>query len=66
MTNIQDLVGKEVKIYPKDSYKKRGILLSVDSNGYTFEITFSEDIIYKEKDIWFISQATGVTILLHK
>lgn len=66
MTNIQDLVGKEVKIYPNDHYTKRGILLSVDSNGYTFKITFSQDITYKEGDIWFISQATGVTILLHK
>ena len=36
----KELIGKEVKIYPGDSNKKRGIILDIDDKGVLFQITY--------------------------
>ena len=40
MDKLKKLVGKEVKIWPGNYDKKRGIILEVSSAGVLFEITF--------------------------
>lgn len=36
---ITDLIGKEVRIYPGDTYKKTGVIQEVTDSGILFEIT---------------------------
>lgn len=36
----EELIGKEVNIYPGDSNKKRGVILDIDDNGVLFQITY--------------------------
>jgi hypothetical protein len=36
----KELIGKEVKIYPGDSNKKRGVILDIDDKGVLFQITY--------------------------
>ncbi len=63
---IKEFVGKEVQIYPNDTYKKYGILLEVSEHGFLFKITESKADNYKKDDLLFIAHATGVTMLLRK
>ena len=37
-----DLVGKEVQIYPGDTYKKWGRIININDNGVLFLITKSD------------------------
>ena len=37
--NVENLVGKEVQIYPGDSHRKTGIIVSVSPLGWLFKIT---------------------------
>jgi hypothetical protein len=46
MNELKKFVGKEVKIYPGDTRKKRGILLEINEYGFVFEITFSQCASY--------------------
>lgn len=50
-----DLIGKEVRIYPSDSYRKQGIVQSIDTNGVLFKITKSSDSEYKVGALHFIA-----------
>lgn len=61
---MQDLVGKEVQIYPGDTYKKWGIVLEVNDNGMLFEITRAEDGApsYQKGSIRFISYSANLNI----
>ncbi len=40
--NMNDLVGKEVQIYPGDSYCKWGRIVEINDNGILFYITKSD------------------------
>jgi hypothetical protein len=55
---LQSFVGKEVQIYPGDSYKKRGILLEISEQGFLFKITFysGDDKQYEVGKLHFISK----------
>lgn len=53
-------LGKVVRIYPGDAYKKYGRLLSYEKDGVVFEIVKSEEVRYKEGDRVFISYAAGL------
>lgn len=61
---MQDLVGKEVQIYPGDTYKKWGIVLEVNDNGMLFEITRAESGApsYSPGSIRFISYSANLNI----
>ena len=63
---IQDMIGKEVHLYPGDSYKKDAILLSHDKDsGYMFEITKAESgATEKVGEIKFISNSNKVIFTL--
>jgi hypothetical protein len=39
---FDNFIGKEVILYPNDSYRKRAILLEINEYGYLFEITFAQ------------------------
>ena len=51
---LKDLIGKEVIIYPGDTYKKRGIVKEVSDHGILFKITFSKCPNYKVDSLHFI------------
>jgi hypothetical protein len=61
---MQDLVGKEVQIYPGDTYKKWGIVLEVNDNGMLFRITKAEGGApsYSPGSIRFISYSANLNI----
>ena len=40
---IEDLIGKEVQIYPSDTYKKWGKIININDNGVLFLITRAEN-----------------------
>jgi hypothetical protein len=65
---MQDLVGKEVQIYPGDTYKKWGIILEVNDNGVLFEITRADDnaLSYQKGSIRFISYSANLNIAYYK
>lgn len=65
---VQDLVGKEVQIYPGDTYKKWGIVLEVNDNGILFEITKADDnaLSYQKGSIRFISYSANLNIAYYK
>jgi hypothetical protein len=61
--NIKNFVGKEVALFPHDSYKKNAILLSIDEYGYTFKITSCEKgSYYAENEIVFFNHANKIQI----
>ena len=61
--NIKNFVGKEVALFPHDSYKKNAILLSIDEYGYTFKITSCEKgSHYTENEIVFFNHANKIQI----
>ena len=39
MEILKELIGKEVQLYPNDTYKKWGIIENVDNFGIVFRIT---------------------------
>lgn len=41
------LIGKEVLMYPSDTYKKIALIKDISDLGFTFEILESEDKNYK-------------------
>ena len=59
--NLKDFIGKEICLYPKDSYKKNAILLGVDEFGCTFQITTCEDGSgYVPDEIIFKNHSTNI------
>jgi hypothetical protein len=60
--NLRDFIGKEIGLYPHDSYKKNAILLGVDEFGCTFQITTCEEGSgYKPNEIIFKNHSTNIT-----
>lgn len=39
ITCMNDLIGKEVQIYPGDTYSKWGRIIEINDNGVLFKIT---------------------------
>lgn len=66
-TEFESFIGKEVKIYPGDTYKKRGILTEINEYGFLFKITYADDnAYYKVGESVFISRANMLTLTLHE
>ena len=65
---MQDLVGKEVQIYPGDTYKKWGIVLEVNDHGILFEITRVNkgETDYKPRSIRFIAYSANLNIAYYE
>ena len=67
MTKTTDFIGKEVMLFPGDTYHKFAILLNIDEYGYTFKITqchINGD--YKIGQIVFFNHSCKVTFKLVK
>jgi hypothetical protein len=47
-------VGKQVRLYPGDTYSKHAIITDVDDLGWTFKITKSSD---RNGDNWKVGQS---------
>lgn len=66
-TGFEKFVGREVKIYPGDTHKKRGILEKVDEYGFTFKITYAEDRSdYRVGETVFINHSCRMVLVLHE
>lgn len=64
---LEELIGKEVRLFPGDTYYKYAILLEVSDKGYLFKITeCQKGCNYAPSDIVFFSHSTQVTFKLHK
>lgn len=58
--NKESYIGKEIQLYPGDTYKKYGIIENVDDLGWTIKITDSDsayDNEYKIGCTFFISHS---------
>ena len=61
---IEDLIGKEVQIYPSDTYKKWGKIININDNGILFLITRVEDNCGNEYEVGsyrFISYSANLS-----
>ena len=59
-------LGREVQIYPGDTYSKFGIIRDINPAGLTFEITSSQAPQYKLGSLYFISFSSGLNYCLKK
>lgn len=48
------LIGKKVKLYPNDNYRKVALIKDINDLGFTFEILESADKNYKVGATFFI------------
>lgn len=58
--NRNGLIGKEVRLYPSDTYKKIALINDINDLGFTFEILESEDPRFKIGSIYFYSHAKPI------
>tara|TARA_R110000796_G_scaffold181217_1_gene297726 strand:+ start:358 stop:558 length:201 start_codon:yes stop_codon:yes gene_type:complete len=62
MKYLVDLIGKNVQIYPSDTYSKEGIIKEITDMGILFEITKgTEDGSFKAGKLHFISYSARLT-----
>ena len=62
---LSTFLGKEVQIYPGDSYTKFGIITDITEQGVVFKITqASERTEYKRGDVVFIAFSSKLTFKL--
>lgn len=59
--SMKDLIGKEVKIYPGDTYLKWGVILDMNEHGVLFRISKSYCDTFKVGSIRFISYSARLT-----
>lgn len=58
---LENLVGKEVNLFPNDTYQKKAILLEINDKGFLFKITTCDkDSGYKPSDIVFFNNSCKV------
>jgi hypothetical protein len=64
---LNAFLGKEVQIYPGDSYSKFGIITDITEQGVVFKITQASDRTeYKKGEIVFIAFSSRLTFKLRK
>lgn len=63
ITCMNDLIGKEVQIYPADTYSKWGRIIEINDNGVLFEITDADERCtgYPIGSYRFISYSANLT-----
>jgi hypothetical protein len=60
---MKEFIGKEVALFPHDTYKKNAIVLNVDEYGVTFKITSCDSRSdYKVGEVIFINHASKISI----
>jgi hypothetical protein len=58
--NRNALIGKEIRLYPSDTYKKIALINDINDLGFTFEILESEDPKFKVGRIYFYNHAKPI------
>ena len=64
INNMNDLLGKEVQIYPSDTYSKWGRIININDNGILFLITKADSgcgLAYEVGCYRFISYSANLT-----
>lgn len=62
---LENLIGKEVRLFPNDTYYKNAILLEISDKGFLFKITTcSKDSGYNPSDIVFFNHSCKVEMKL--
>lgn len=62
LSKVSDFIGKEVSIYPDDTYRKMGIVLDITDAGVMFKITKAEPGSgYAVGEIVFISYSANLS-----
>lgn len=57
---LEDFIGKEVQLYPGDTYSKFGILEEISDKGFLIKITKSNSKEYQAGERLFISHSIGL------
>lgn len=59
------LVGKKIKLFPHDTYKKEAIIKDVDHLGYYLEITYTSNTHdYSVGDIVYFNHARPIHFII--
>jgi hypothetical protein len=59
---LNNMLGKEVKLYPGDTDKQKGILKEANAHGFLFEITESSNTSrFKPGELHFISKGSPLS-----
>lgn len=58
--NRSGLIGKEIRLYPSDTYKKIALINDINDLGFTFEILESEDPKFKVGSLYFYNHAKPI------
>lgn len=59
--NAENYVGKEIRLYPNDTYEKYGIIQNVDDLGWIIKITKSHATSYKVGQEYFLSHSKALS-----
>lgn len=59
--NEENYVGKKIRLYPSDTYRKFGVIKRVDDLGWTIEIIESKCSSFDVGEEYFISHSEGFT-----
>lgn len=54
------MIGKKVRLYPSDTYRKIALIDNIDHLGFTFKILQSEDSRFKVGSVYFYSNAKPI------
>jgi hypothetical protein len=60
--NKDSMIGRRVRLYPNDTYRKIALIKDISDLGYSFEITESEDSGFKVGRIYFYSHAKPIIL----
>ena len=62
---LENLVGKEIMLFPNDTYQKNAILLEINDKGFLFKITTChKESGYNPSDIVFFNNSCKVVMRL--
>lgn len=66
--NKENYIGKEIQLYPGDTYKKWGVIKDIDDLGWTIKITDVEGCgsEYKIDDTIFISHSKSFSFKFYE
>lgn len=62
--NKENYKGRRIRLYPNDTYMKKGIITNVDDLGFTVLITEADERSdYRVGNAYFFNHATNLTFL---
>lgn len=62
--NKENYKGRRIRLFPNDTYMKKGIITNVDDLGFTILITEADERSgYRVGNVYFFNHATNLTFL---